>query len=119
IGCGLLRGSKAAFDFKEFDEDKKVFVRVTDVGRILEIGRRISPAWHVTPDDAATLIMHGDADTLIPIQQSQTLIDKLKAVNVKAKLVVKPGAEHSWPQIVKDSVQFADWFDECLPAGAR
>lgn len=119
LGCGVLRPFKPAFDFKEFDDRKKAFVRVTDVGKILEIGRQISPVSHVTQDDAATLIMHGDADTLVPIQQAQILIDKLQSVNVNAQLVTKPGAGHSWPDMLKDSSQFADWFDKYLPAAGQ
>ena len=43
----------------------------------LEIGRRISPINHVTPDDPPTLIIHGDADKLVPIQQAE--IDRREA----------------------------------------
>ena len=41
-------------------------------------------------------------------------MDKLKGAGVAAKLVVKPGAAHGWPDMGKDLALFADWFDEQL-----
>ena len=79
--------------------------------RLREIARQISPIYHVTPDDPPTLIIHGDADKLVPIQQSETIVEKLKEAGVEAKLVVKPGAGHGWLDIGRDMNQFADWFD--------
>ena len=43
IGCGILKDFKAPFDFHEYDPKTKCFMPVTDVGKILEIGRQISP----------------------------------------------------------------------------
>jgi dipeptidyl aminopeptidase/acylaminoacyl peptidase len=58
--------------------------------------------------------MHGDADKLVPIQQAEIMIEKLKQAGVPAELVVKPGAAHGWPTIVADLKVFADWFDKHL-----
>ena len=51
---------------------------MTNEARLREIARKISPVSHVSADDAPTLLIHGDADTLVPIQQSQTLVEKLQ-----------------------------------------
>jgi acetyl esterase/lipase len=114
LGRGVLKDFKAPFDFREFDKDRKAFVTVTDEPKLLEIGRKISPITHATADDPPTLIIHGDADKLVPIQQAQILVDKLKAAGVEAKLVTKPGAQHGWPDQAKDMVLIADWFDAHL-----
>ena len=45
--------------------------------------------WQESVDDPPTLLLHGDADHLVPIQQSQLLLEKLKAVNVPAELAAK------------------------------
>jgi acetyl esterase/lipase len=111
LGRGVLEAYKAAFDFHELDQQRRVFVPVEDPDKILEIGRRVSPLYQVTPDDSPTLIIHGDADKLVPIQQAEAIVAKLKDAGVEAKLVVKPGASHGWPDIAKDIEQFADWFD--------
>lgn len=114
IGRGVLNNFKAPFDFRELDPKNRVFVPITDEQRVLEIGKLISPVNHVSADDPPTLIIHGDADLLVPIQQSELIIEKLKQAGVPTELVVKQGAAHGWPDISKDAVLFADWFDKHL-----
>ena len=112
VGRGILKGFKPPFDFHEQDPDTKVFRPITDEARILEIARQVSPAYHVSADDPPTLIMHGDADALVPIQQAELILDKLKQAGVEGKLVVKKGASHGWPDLLKDMTIIADWFDQ-------
>jgi acetyl esterase/lipase len=124
LGRGALADLKAAFDFRTFDTKTKAFVLVKDEEQILKIGREISPAYHVSKDAPPTLIFHGDADKLVPIQQSRLLVQKLKEKDVEVKLVVKPGAGHAyglvmghghgWPNLSKDLALIADWFDKHL-----
>jgi len=109
-----LKPFSAPFDFQRLDKDKKMFVPITNQARRLEIFRQISPVTHVSSDDPPTLIIHGDADKLVPIQQSQLLMDKLKAAGVTAELIIKNGAKHGWPGLHKDIEIFADWFDTHL-----
>jgi len=109
-----LKPFQAPFDFHEFDETAKKFVPITDEQRRLEIYRAISPITHVSADDPPTLIIHGDADQLVPFQQSRDLVDKLRAAGVPAKLIVRPGAKHGWPKLADDMPIFADWFDRHL-----
>ncbi len=119
LGRGILKGFKPPFDFHEQDSDTKVFRPITDESRILEIGRQISPINHASADDPPTLIMHGDADQLVPIQQAEIIIDKLKAAGVDCKLVVKKGASHGWPDLLKDQSILADWFDQHLASKGK
>ena len=114
LGCGVLKDFKPPFDFNEQDPSTKTFVRITDVGKILEIGRQISPINHVSADDPPTLILHGDADYLVPIQQAEVILAKLKSAGVDTKLVVRKGAGHGWPDLGKDLSIIADWFDAHL-----
>src|SRR5262245_11222088 len=60
LGRGPLAGLKAAFDFRELDTRTNTFVPVRDEGQILEIGRQISPAYHVSAGAPPALIFHGD-----------------------------------------------------------
>ena len=119
LGRGILIGFQAPFDFHEFDSKNKKFVPVTDEAKILEIGRKISPINHVSPDDAPSLIVHGDADKLVPIQQAEIMVEKLKGAGVEAKLVVHPGGGHGWGGMDKDIETFVDWFDAHLNTAAR
>jgi acetyl esterase/lipase len=117
LGRGVLKAFHAPFAFQEFDAKRGwagEFVPITDEAKILEIGRQISPINHVTAESAPTLIMHGDKDTLVPIQQAEIMIAKLKAAGVPAELVVKPGAGHGWADMDKDVPKLADWFDKYL-----
>jgi acetyl esterase/lipase len=114
LGRGVLKDFKAPFDFHEFDGKTRAFVPITDEARIVTIGKIISPINHVTSDDPPTLIVHGDADFLVPIQQAEIIITKLKEANVPAELVVKKGAAHGWAGMDKDAITFGDWFDKYL-----
>jgi acetyl esterase/lipase len=113
---------RPAFDYHERDAKSNLLVPITDDERLRQITRRISPITHVSPDDPPTILIHGDADTLVPLQQSQVMIEKLKEAGVATKLIVKPGAGHGWLTLLKDFDTFAEWFDRYLtkrpqPAG--
>lgn len=114
LGNGILKDFKAPFDFKEYDGAIRAFVTITDENKRLEIGKAISPVNHVSSDDAPALIIHGDADKLVPIQQAEIIIARFKEVNVPCELVVKPGAAHGWAGMDKDMLTLADWFDKYL-----
>jgi acetyl esterase/lipase len=114
LGAGVLKGFKAPFDFMEFDKGTNAFVLITDKEKRREIGKQISPVYHASKQSAPTLIIHGDADQLVPIQQAEILIAKLKEEGVPAELVVKKGASHGWPGLDKDLKTIADWFDKYL-----
>jgi acetyl esterase/lipase len=117
---GLLARFKAPFDFREFDAKAGVFVPVGDREKVLAISRQVSPITHVSADDAPTLIVHGDADVLVPIGQAEAIVAKLKEAGVPAELVVKKGAAHGWKGMEKDRATMADWFDKYLrPAGPK
>ena len=65
---------RAAFDYRELDPKSRLWVPITDTARLEEIARQISPVYHVTPDDPPTLIIHGDKDALVPLQQSELIV---------------------------------------------
>lgn len=81
------------------------------------IGRQCSPIYYVTPNLPPTLIYHGDADTLVPLEQSEWFRDRARAQGRDVTLVVHPGGKHGWPSMILDIRRFADWFDEHLRAG--
>lgn len=62
------------------------------------------------------LIYHGDADTLVPLDQSERFRDSALEQGCKVELVVHPGGKHGWPTMVFDIMKFAAWFDQYLPA---
>jgi len=88
----------------------------TSKEQVEKLGRTLSPIYGVSDKFPPTLIIHGDADTLVPIQQSQIMIKKLEDAKVPCKLVTVPGKGHGWVGMEKDAVQIADWFAEYLKA---
>ncbi|NQT17089.1 MAG: alpha/beta hydrolase [Planctomycetes bacterium] len=77
---------------------------------ITEALEAISPARLVTSDAPPFLLIHGDADPAVPLQQSEVMVAALKAKGVSAELVVKPGGTHPWPTIHEEVAVMADWF---------
>lgn len=106
----------APFDFVELDPESRRFIRIENRQRQLDIARRISPVTHVTPDDPPTLIIHGDADKLVPFQQAEVMKKRLETAGVPVRLVVKKGQGHGWPDWTADVALFAEFFDEHLLA---
>ena len=73
-----------------------------------------SPVTYLTKDMPPTLITHGDKDLLVPIQQSELVMKRLKDLGVPHKLIVKEGAAHGWQGLDKDVAAFGDWIDQHL-----
>jgi acetyl esterase/lipase len=78
------------------------------------IGRDTSPIYHVTEDLPPILIVHGDADTLTPLEQSQWFQAKALEAGRPIELVVHRNGRHGWPSMVFDIRRFALWFDRHL-----
>jgi acetyl esterase/lipase len=78
------------------------------------IGRESSPIYYVTTNLPPVLIYHGDADTLVPLEQSQWFQEKARAAGRSVELVVHPGGQHGWLTMVFDIRRFAGWFDRYL-----
>lgn len=108
------RGYLAPFLFTAWDSVNKYYPIISDTARQKEIALRVSPISHVSANDAPTFIIHGDADKTVPLQQSQTVIEKLKAAGVPCRLQVKTGADHGWDNMNAERKLFADWFDTYL-----
>ena len=106
------QGLGSGFSFMERDKDGGLR-RVTNREKLREIGRSISPIAQITKDYPPALIYHGDKDNLVPLEQSQRFIEKLKEAGVECKLVVKTGAGHGW-NLAPDQQAMADWFDAHL-----
>ncbi len=103
VGVGTLKNYKGAFG-AESD---------TPEGR-QKLGKQVSPIYFITDKLPPTLIIHGDADKLVPIQQSESFVAKAKEAGANAKLIVHAGGAHGWANMNADLPAMADWFDEYL-----
>jgi acetyl esterase/lipase len=93
--------------------------KVTDE-ELTEAARKVSPALLVGEQPLPPfLLIHGDADPLVPLQQSQKFVDAVKAAGGSAELIVKPGGQHPWPTIREEVAVMADWVAKHVDAPAK
>jgi acetyl esterase/lipase len=106
-----------AFDFRELDPVRGLYIPITDEKRLTEISRDVSPISHVSADTPPVLLIHGDKDLIVPLQQSELMLGRLRACGVPARLIVQKGGGHGWPKIEEQTLDVADWFDRYLAEG--
>ncbi len=80
----------------------------------IKVLRELSPLGAVTKDTPPTLIIHGDSDLAVPYEQSERFIAKLAEYEVLHQLITRKNAGHRWPDMGKDYLLLADWFDKHL-----
>ena len=78
------------------------------------IARNISTIYLVKPGFPPTLLIHGDTDNLVPIQQSIEFDRALESSRIVHKLLVVHGSGHDWVTYTKGLPTAIDWFDTCL-----
>jgi acetyl esterase/lipase len=73
-----------------------------------------NPITYISSDDPPFLIIHGDEDFIVPLQQSQLLLDALQAAGVESELVIVEGGSHGFggdfysDKLVKLALAFFD-----------
>jgi len=81
-----------------------------------EKAESISPILHADPDDPPTLLIHGDADGLVGIENSVMMQEEFQSKNVESQFITIPGGGHGFQG---DDAQLADsarleWFKKHL-----
>lgn len=76
----------------------------------LAIAHKMSPVDIVTPKFPPTLIVQGDADTLVPLQQAEAMDKALAAQRVIHKLEVVPGGGHDLKTFIPGVMKAVIWF---------
>lgn len=99
-GVGQLRAHSPSFGPESFTPDGRA-----------RLSRDFSPINFISAATPPVLIVHGEKDDTVPLQQAETFIEKAKAAGIPAELVVKPGAGHGWKDIAPDYARMADFFD--------
>ena len=88
--------------------------KASDLNEWKLIGRDVSPIFHITQALPPVLIAHGDADTLVPLEQSTRFREKAAALGREVALTIRPGQKHGWPTMIWDAHLFAQWLTEHL-----
>lgn len=86
-----------------------------------ELWIRISPFFHVADVTTPTLVMCGQEDWNVPLQNSDQLYQALRRLGVPTQLVIYPGESHgiSRPSFQVDRYErYVAWYDQWLKGGA-
>lgn len=78
------------------------------VAERVELARLASPVTHASPDDPPFLLVHGDRDPMVPLDQSERLHRALTAAGVDSTLYVVRGAGHGFRDPAVDAL--VRWF---------
>ena len=76
--------------------------------------QKLSPIALVNPKYPATLIVHGDSDKIVPLQQAQTMDQALAKAGVQHKLEVIPGGGHDGNTFGAGLTKALQWFKDKL-----
>jgi acetyl esterase/lipase len=83
-----------------------------------DVYRRASPLTYAGKNAPPFLFVHGTADDIVPIQQSEEMVEKLRQVGVSARLIRVPGEGHGWGWSHDDRLtslaHMMDFFDKTL-----
>lgn len=77
----------------------------TPIYKVPDTAKLASALHQVSKGDAPFLIMHGDADPQVPLEQSTRLHDKLKETGVPSELAIIKGGGHGGPLFNTPEVQ--------------
>lgn len=76
-----------------------------------DLAKLASPVFHVAAGDPPLLLMHGDQDPQMPINQSHELAGAYEAAGLPVRFKVLHGSAHGGPAFTtKESLQFIDRF---------
>ena len=62
----------------------------------MSVREETSPLLHPVKTDTAYLFMHGDADTVVPISDTVTMDEKMRALGNDSRMVTVNGASHAF-----------------------
>jgi acetyl esterase/lipase len=83
-----------------------------------DVYRRASPLTYAGKHAPPVLFVHGTADALVPIQQSEEMVKKLRQSDVSARLIPVEGEGHGWgwqrEHRLTSLAHMMDFFDENL-----
>jgi acetyl esterase/lipase len=134
LGTASDEGNKKATDEVERASDRVAAVvayfapvdlrewvgKLTDKFPALDFDKKlaesVSPILNVSADDPPTLLIHGDADTLVKLDNSERIEKALKKEKVPCELIVMKGASHGFAgdQGTQAAKALVAWFDKYL-----
>jgi dipeptidyl aminopeptidase/acylaminoacyl peptidase len=85
-----------------------------------KLAESVSPLLHVTADDPPTLLIHGDKDDLVKLDNSERILAAFQKEKVTCELIVVSGAGHGFggEDGKRASKALIEWFDKYLAAAS-
>jgi acetyl esterase/lipase len=80
----------------------------------LKAYRAASPVTHVTSSSAPMLLLHGDADALVPSTMAETMRDAMEKAGAPVKLILLPGGSHDFAGETDAHPDWPDFFSESV-----
>ena len=99
LGVGVSSAKEVALNGKSDEE-------------LYELAKAISPLYQVQKPTIPFLLIHGDADEVVPLSHSQKLVNAIQSAGGSAELIVKEGGGHPWLTLPVEVALMADWFDK-------
>ncbi|HQZ29691.1 MAG TPA: prolyl oligopeptidase family serine peptidase, partial [Verrucomicrobiales bacterium] len=66
------------------------------------------------PSMPPILIFHGDADTLVPVDQSLRFQEEARKKGLDVEVILRPGKSHGWITMPLDIYRMGIWFKKHL-----
>lgn len=71
----------------------------------LELAKLVSPATYISHLCPPVLLIHGERDNVVPLEETVAFHEKLKAAKVDSTLLVLPGTGHGWdPALTRPAI---------------
>lgn len=117
----LYGPSDLTTDFAKASGSVRSFLGGKSFDDASQVYEQASPISHVTPDDPPTLVLHGSIDSIVPIDQAERLVARLK----QASVAVEYDRLEGWPHTMdaEESVnrhclaKMHEFFEKHLSAG--
>jgi acetyl esterase/lipase len=81
---------------------------------VVALAKQLSPITYVNPRYPPTLIVHGDDDKVVPLQQARAMDQALTKAGVEHKLEVIPGGGHDDKTFGPGVMKAVQWFKDKL-----
>lgn len=102
-GKGLAMAG--VFDFRRWDAQSGKLTSMSAQEKLTAL-LDLSPVSHVSKLAAPTLLIHGEKDDLVPIQQSHLFLRNMQKAGAECSLFVAPGMGHGWDKPVAGETEF-------------
>ncbi len=85
----------------------------------MEVAKQASPVTYISDDDPPFLILHGEKDTTVFLDQSELLSQRYAEAGLDAVLHVEKGAGHGWPKSDAEHDLVLGFLNQHIRSGAE